>query len=207
MIVPVVPMLETKCVILPSVSRQISGPVVAVVRQRIVGIGELVEDDALPFGAHALGDIARRLHAAGLRREDDFRAERAHRLAPLHRKMLRHHQHHAKAAHRRRHRERDAGVARRRFDQRIARLDLSPLLGLDHHRQRGSILDRPCGIVALELGENDVGRCAGNALQADQRRVAYCVLDRLVHGAGFTKCEPDCNRPRRARRCSDAIYR
>jgi hypothetical protein len=29
MIVPVVPMLETKCVILPSVSRQISGPVVS----------------------------------------------------------------------------------------------------------------------------------------------------------------------------------
>ena len=29
MMVPVVPMLETKCVILPSVSRQISGPVVS----------------------------------------------------------------------------------------------------------------------------------------------------------------------------------
>ena len=29
MMVPVVPMLETKCVILPSVSRQISGPVLS----------------------------------------------------------------------------------------------------------------------------------------------------------------------------------
>ena len=120
MIVPVVPMLDTKCVIRPSVSRQISGPVVRVVRERIVGIGELVEDDALAVGAHLLGDVARGLHAARLRREHDLGAEGAHRLAALDRQVLRHDQHHAIAAHRRGHRQRDAGVARGRLDQRVA---------------------------------------------------------------------------------------
>ena len=83
MIVPVVPIAETKCVMRPSVSRQISGPVVAIVRERIVGVGELVEDRALALVAHLLGDVARGLHAAGLRREDQLGAERAHRLRAL----------------------------------------------------------------------------------------------------------------------------
>jgi hypothetical protein len=44
MIVPVVPIAETKCVTRPPVSRQISGPVVRSCMREVVGVGELVED-------------------------------------------------------------------------------------------------------------------------------------------------------------------
>src|SRR6185503_20227898 len=66
-----------------------------VVRERIVRIGELVEDDALAIVPHALGNVACGLHAAGLWGQHDFGAERAHRLPPLERQMLGHHQDHA----------------------------------------------------------------------------------------------------------------
>jgi hypothetical protein len=46
-----------------------------VVRQRIVGVGELVEDDARPFLAHALGDVARQFHAAIARRQHQLGAK------------------------------------------------------------------------------------------------------------------------------------
>src|SRR5689334_472826 len=45
------------------------GPRAAVMRERIVRIRELVEDDALAFVTHAHRDIARGLHAARLRRQ------------------------------------------------------------------------------------------------------------------------------------------
>ena len=51
------------------------------------------------------------------------RAERRHGLAPLDGQVLGHHQHHAVAAHRRDHGERDAGVAAGGLDQRVAGLD------------------------------------------------------------------------------------
>ena len=78
------------------------------------------------------------------------------RLAPLDRQMLRHHQHHAVAAHRGRHRQRNAGVAAGRLDQRVARLDVSALLGLDDHRQRRAVLHRTRRIVAFELAQDHV---------------------------------------------------
>src|SRR5260370_8705814 len=61
-----------------------------VVHQRVIGIGELVEHRALALAHHSLGEVARRLHAAFLGRQDDLRAERGHRLAPLHRWRLWH---------------------------------------------------------------------------------------------------------------------
>src|SRR5688572_2994299 len=51
-----------------------------VMHARIIRVGELVEHRALALTHHLLGQIARRLHAARLRREDDLRAEGAHRL-------------------------------------------------------------------------------------------------------------------------------
>src|SRR5262249_47255689 len=93
-----------------------------VVRQRIVGIGELVEDHALTLVAHLLRDAARHFHAALLRREYDLRPECGHRLPPLRRQVLGHDEDHPIAHHRGAHRERDAGVAAGRLDERVALL-------------------------------------------------------------------------------------
>jgi hypothetical protein len=162
MMVPVVPMLETKCVILP-------------------WVGELVEHGALLLAHHLLREVARRLHAAGLRREDQLGAERAHGLAPLGREVLGHDQHQAVAADRRRHGERDAGVARSGLDQGVAGLDRAARLGVADHGNGGPVLDRAGGVVALQLREDDVLVAARQALQPHQRRVADEVLDGLVH--------------------------
>jgi hypothetical protein len=78
---------------------------------RVVGVGELVEHRALAVLLHLLGEVARVLHAAGARREDQLGAEGLHRLRPLDAQVLRHDQQHPVAADRRRHRQGDAGVA------------------------------------------------------------------------------------------------
>jgi hypothetical protein len=118
---------------------------------------------------------SRAFHPARLRREDDFGAEGTHGLAPFNRQVLGHDQHHAVPTHRRRHGERDAGVAAGRFDQGIAGPDLAAPLGAHDHRQRGAVLDRSGRVVALELGQNDVAASvigsAGDALQTHQRRM------------------------------------
>ena len=156
----------------------------AVVRERIVGIGELVEDDALALAAHLHREVARELHAAGLRREHELRAVRAHRLPALDRQVVRHHEDHPVALHRGHHRQRDSGIAGRGLDQRVAGPDVAALLGLDDHRQRRTVLDRPGRIVALELAEDDVGRRRPESAAAG--RAACCrrwirALDTLRH--------------------------
>ena len=164
----------------------------AVVRERIVGIRELVEDDALALVAHLLREVARVLHAAGLRRQHELGAVRAHRLPTLERQVVRHHEDHPVALHRRDHRQRDAGVAGRGLDQRVAGPDVAALLGLDDHRQRRAVLDRARGIVAFELAEDDVRRLARNPQQADERRVADGGFERGVH-CGIGSRHDHCN--------------
>ena len=132
-----------------------------VVRQRIVRIGELVENDR-PCPRRA--SFRRRRAPSPCRRpcgvSTNSRAERRHGLPAFDRKVFRHHQHHAVAHHRRRHRQRDAGVAAGRLDQRVAGLDLAALLGAPDHRQRRPVLDRSRRIVALELGQQRVAGIA-----------------------------------------------
>ena len=150
-----------------------------IVGERIIGIGELVKNDALALAAHALGDVARHLHATRSRDQDQLCAERAHRLPALHGLVLWHHQDHAITTHRGRHCERDAGVAAGGLDQGVTRLDLPPRLGLHHHRQRGPVLDRTRRIIAFEFGENDVVTARVDALQAHKRGVTDIVFQRL----------------------------
>ena len=97
--------------------------------------------------------------------------------------MFGHDQHHAVATHRGSHRERNAGIARRRLDQRIAGFDLSALFSFDDHGQRRAILHRSRRIVALQLGEENVTRRSRQPLKLDERSVAYGIFDRLVHVA------------------------
>jgi hypothetical protein len=74
--VPPVPTPEMRMSTLPSVSSQISGPVVAVVDGRVGGVVELLQDVAvgrLGQDLVGLGDGA--LHAVGAGREHNLRAE------------------------------------------------------------------------------------------------------------------------------------
>jgi hypothetical protein len=87
--------------------------------------------------------------AAG--RDDDLRAEEAHQLAPLDAERLRHRQHAGIALGRADHGEADAGVAARRLDHRLARLQLAGLLARLDHRKREAILDRSQRIEGLHL--------------------------------------------------------
>ena len=104
------------------------------------------------------------------------------------RQVLRHDQHHAVAADRRRHRQRDAGVARGGLDQRVAGPDLAALLGAADHADRRPVLHRAGRVVALELAQDHVAACrsgvARQALQAHQRRAADGVFEGLVRGHG-----------------------
>ena len=136
-----------------------------VVHARVVGVGELVEHAALAVALHLLGQVARVLHAARARRQDQLGAEGLHRLRALDRQVLRHDQQHAVAADRRGHRQRDAGVARGGLDQRVAGLDVAALLGAPDHADRRPVLDRAGRVVALELAQDHVA-----ALRAVGRR-------------------------------------
>src|SRR5206468_957957 len=69
-----------------------------VVHARVVGVRELVEHAALAVALHLLGEIARVLHAARARRQDQLGTERLHRLRTFDRQILRHDQQHAVAA-------------------------------------------------------------------------------------------------------------
>ena len=152
-----------------------------IVRQGIVGVGELVEDDPPAFVAHPVGGVDRRFHAAGLRCQHDFRAKGVHDLAPLHAHMFRHHQHHFVAAHRRRHRQGDAGIAAGCLDQGVARFDLAARFRPPDHEQRRPILDRASRVVAFQFDQHDVAGIAWQSFQLNQRRIADKFLDALKH--------------------------
>src|SRR6202158_5692473 len=152
-----------------------------VMREGIIGIGKLIQNQPLARIAHALGRVARKLHAALFGREHELGAESRHRLPPFDTQMLGHHEHHAIAAHRCHHRERDAGIAAGGLDQGVARLDEAAALGAEHHRERRAVLYRAGRVVALQFGEKDIGGLPRNALQAHEGRVANEVIERGAH--------------------------
>ncbi len=150
----------------------------------VIRVGELVEDHPAAFVAHALGHVTGKLHAALLGGEHQLGAKGAHGLATLDALIFGHHQDHAVAANRRRHGQRDAGVAAGRFDQGLAGLDGAAGFGAQDHRQRRPILDRPRRVIALELGKDDVVAASGDPLEPDQRGLAHVVFERFeFHGS------------------------
>ncbi|MCY1423345.1 hypothetical protein D9M71_390540 [compost metagenome] len=146
----------------------------------VVDIAELVEDLAAPFGQHALGQVASAFHAFFLADQDQFGAVGGHGCLAFGTGVIRHDQNHLVALDRRRHGQGDPGVARGRFDQGIARLDLPARFGATDHRQRRTVLDRTCRVIAFELEKNGVTAFAGQPLQADQWRVADAIGDGWV---------------------------
>ena len=156
-----------------------------VVGKRIVGIGKLVEDQSLPVRLHLLGNVARPFHAAFLGREHEPRAECRHALAAFDRKVFGHDEDHSVTTHRRDHRQRNAGVAAGRLDQRVAGLDAAAFFSLAHHRKRRPVFHRSCGIVAFEFRQDDVARLARDALQSHEWGIAHEIVEGLADADGI----------------------
>ena len=147
----------------------------------VVVIGKLVEHPPLAFGLHRVGQIAGIFHPLLFGDQDQFGAEGLHGLTTFDRQVVGHDQDHAIALDRRRHGQRNPGIARGGLDQGVAGSDLAARLSLGDHGNRRPILDRSGRIVAFELAQNHVAATrlgfARNALQANQRRAANHRVD------------------------------
>ena len=124
----------------------------------------------------ALGQLERDAHGAvrALRRRrlDDLRAVDPQQPAALLGRVLGHHARERVALELRDHRERDAGVAARRLEQRAPGLELAGGLGRLDHRHRDAVLDRAGRVCALELRVDLDARLRCEARELDERRVA-----------------------------------
>jgi hypothetical protein len=182
--VPVVPMALTKWVTRPSGVAPDFGTGGFVVRQRVVGVAELVEHPPLPFPLQPRGQIARTLHAFFLAHQNQFGAVGPHRRPPLGALVFRHDQLQAVTLHRRDHRQRDAGIAAGRLDQHIAGPDLAARLGLPDHAQRRPVLDRTGGIVAFQFSQNETAGVSRQPPQPNQRGIANRGFERGIAKPG-----------------------
>ena len=113
-------------------------------------------------------------------RVDDLGAVHLQQLRALGRDVVGHDDLQRVALARADHRERDAGVARRRLEDRLAGRDRAPLLGVLDQRARDAVLDRAGRVVGLELGPDADARLGREPLELDQRRVADRLDDVAV---------------------------
>ena len=184
MMVPVVPMAETKCVTRPPVPFRDLRPRALVVGAPVVAVRELVEHQVAALGDLSPCVVDRSLHAGGGGREHDRGPVGAHRLDPLGRRVLRHHELERVAPERRDHRQRDTGIAAGRLDQPDAGTQFAALLGVLDHPVRGAVLDTAARVLSLELcqelhvprrcelAELDQGRVADHIGKSHRRELA-----------------------------------
>ena len=175
LIVPPVPMPQTKCVIFPSESSQISGPGGAVVGLRIHGIFVLVRIVGIGnFARQLLGHrivAARIVRLDGRRADDHFGAQRLEQVHLFLGLLVGDGENHLVAAHRGHQRQPHAGIARSAFDDRAAGLEQAAALGVVDHGDADAVLHRAAGIQVVGL-DVDLGlEVLGHAVQAHQRGV------------------------------------
>ena len=141
-------------------------------------IVELLRDPRAVMRKREFGrPFDRARHPPLLRRQIKRGAIGLHQATPLHRHRLRHHQDQAIAFHRCHHREADAGVARRRFDDHAARLEPPVGFGRLDHRERDAVLDRSSRIGPLRLDPD--GGLREQPADANMRRAADGLEDRV----------------------------
>ena len=152
----------------------------AVVRVGIGLVPVLVEHG--PVGVR-LGKLVGELHGTVgplLRRAgDDLGAEDLEHLAPLVGDVARKHDLHPIAAALAEHGQRNAGVARRGFEDHRAGAKPAVGLGAVKHRQRHAVLHRAGRVLAFQLGVEPHRRVGAQAADIKRGRAA----DQLVHGA------------------------
>ena len=156
-----------------------------VVRQRVIGVGKLIENNATPIITEFFSHVTRQFHAAVFWRQDEFGTISPHGLPTFNALILGHDQQHAIATRRCGHRQRNTRIARSGFNQRIAGFDFAAFLGMANHGKRRSILHGTRRIIAFQLGQNNVSTRLQigprQALQAHQRRTADVILKSLIH--------------------------
>ena len=113
-------------------------------------------------------------------RVDDLGAVHLQQLRALGRDVLGHDDLQRVALARADHRQRDAGVAGGRLEDRLARADQALLLGVLDQRARDAVLDRARRVARLELGPDADAGLGRQALELDQRRVADRLDDVAV---------------------------
>ena len=181
--VPPVPTPEMRMSTLPSVSFQISGPVVS---KWILGFAGLRNCWRMkPPGvsrASCFGHRNRALHALGTGGEDEFRAEGAQQHAALLAHGVGHGDDQAIAFDRGDEGQPDAGIAAGRLDQHgLAGLDLACLLGLFDHADADAVFDARAGIESFELGGDLRLAAFGHFVEIHQGGVAdqlgYIICD------------------------------
>ncbi|KAG1439089.1 hypothetical protein G6F57_019568 [Rhizopus arrhizus] len=133
------------------------------------------------------GQFARPAHHAaaafGGRGQDHLGAIGAHQLAAFHREGLDHGGHELVAARGGDHRQRHAGIAGGRFDDRVAGLEQATCFGIEDDRQRQAVLHRAARVERLDLGV-DADLRWRQALQLDDGGVADGIEDGVVQGHG-----------------------
>ena len=159
-----------------------------VVHARIILVCKLVQHAALALVLHLVGQVARIFHAAAFGRQNQLGSKRFHGLRPLNRQVLGHDQHHAVAFDGGGHGQCNARVARGRFNQRVARLDLAALLRPRNHGHGRAVFYAARRVVALQLAQNHIvplrTNVCPNPLQARQRCFANGVFNRGVGKSG-----------------------
>ena len=96
-------------------------------------------------------------------RVDDLGAVHAQQLGALGRDVVGHHDLQRVALVGADHRQRDAGVARGRLEDRLARADRALVLGVLDQRARDAVLDRAGRVARLELGPDPHARLRARA--------------------------------------------
>ena len=123
-----------------------------------------------------LGQFDRALYGSvgplGARRQDDFSAKNLEQLATFDRHILGKHDLDRVALDAGDHRQRNAGVSRRRFDDGLAGRKGSVGFGVFNHRQRDAVLDRTRRVLAFHLPEDAHIRVRAEYRDVDYRRVA-----------------------------------
>ena len=153
-IVPPVPTPATNTSTWPSSASQISGPVVRRWISGFAGLENWSGQEHVVAGRHRPGGVDRLGHAAHRLGDLDPRAVEPQQALALAAHALREREDEVVALRGADERERDAGVAARRLDdRRPPRLDAPFGLGRLDHRDADPVLDAAAGVERLELAE------------------------------------------------------
>ena len=144
----------------------------AVVRKRIVRVVELVKLPPFTALSHGISQVARTLHAFFSGREDQLRTIGLNGRTALRRRIGWQDDLHPIPFQGRDHGERDAGIAARRFNECVARLDISALFSLFNHGSGSAVLDGAGRIIAFELHPNFTAVMGNKVLKTHERRSA-----------------------------------
>ena len=168
-------------------------------------VGELAGEDAAALGRDLVGALDGTLHPGGRVGEDELGAEGTEEGAALLRHRLRHGEHDVVASGGADHGEGDAGVARRRLDDRAAGLELTARLGGVDDGHPDAVLDGAGGVVELELRGDGRLRSVGDLVESDEWRVADQLGHVVVNGHCVAPSGRSGGRWRRSCRLSQTI--